>query len=286
MTHSAEDHQGILTTFPKAYWYLSLKIKKCQAQHQPPPNQLSTQPSIKSDNTRLRNAEHVLYFGSLDSSNADFSSEANHGLWCASGANARAVVLPTCCGWATSWTTYSRQLKALEEHLRRIPRISWWERRTKISFLEEANMSRITTTVMQHMSLQTNPVLPAEGKPTSPGGRKKRYNQQPGAHCSRQALTERICAGLHLHHPPPLFLAHTAANEFGSSIGTPHPSEDRSMDDPTEDSLIPFEWWTDSHDIFNIPVKPHSDTNLCYSAATNRRSFLQDPEWITDSFCL
>lgn len=113
MTHSAKDHQGILTTFPKPYWYLALKIKKCQVLHQPPPNQLSTQPSIKLDNTHLRNAEHVLYFGSLVSSNADFSSVANHGLCCA---NARAVVLPTCCSWATSWTTYSRHLKALEEH--------------------------------------------------------------------------------------------------------------------------------------------------------------------------
>lgn len=54
MTHSAEDHQGILNTFPKAYWYRALKIKKCQVLHQPPPNQLSTQPSIKLDNTRLR----------------------------------------------------------------------------------------------------------------------------------------------------------------------------------------------------------------------------------------
>lgn len=125
MTHSTEDHHGILNTFPKAYWYLALKVKKCQVLHQPPANQLSAQPSIKLDNTRLRNAEHVLYFGSLVSSNADFSSEANHGLCCASGANARAVVLPTCCSWATSWTTYSRHLKALEEHLQRIPRISW-----------------------------------------------------------------------------------------------------------------------------------------------------------------
>ena len=66
----------------------------------------------------------------------------------------KAVVLPTLLYGAESWTTYSRHLRALEQHhqrtLRRILRIKWEDRRTNICVLEEAKMPSITTLIMQH----------------------------------------------------------------------------------------------------------------------------------------
>lgn len=54
--HSAEDLQDILNVFAKAYraMGLALNIKKTQVPHQPPPNQPSTQPTIKVDDTLLK----------------------------------------------------------------------------------------------------------------------------------------------------------------------------------------------------------------------------------------
>ena len=140
-------------------------------------------------------------------------TEVNHRLSCASRAYARlrkrvfedrdlrtqtkllvyrAVILPTLLYGAESWTTYSRHLRALEGHhqrsLRKILRISWRDRRTNISVLEEANMRSITTTIMQlqlrwvgHVIRMPNSRLPKqilysqlkEGQRAA-GGQKKR----------------------------------------------------------------------------------------------------------------
>ncbi len=118
------------------------------------------------------------------SSKADIDSEVNHRLSCASGAYARlrrrvfedqdlsaqtkllvyrAVVLPTLLYGAESWTTYSRHLRAMEQYhqrsLRKILRISWKNRHTNISILEEANKTSITTTIMQYQLWWTGHVI-------------------------------------------------------------------------------------------------------------------------------
>ncbi|KAF7646060.1 hypothetical protein LDENG_00194230 [Lucifuga dentata] len=83
--HSAEDLQLILcffSAFAKAYLALglSLNIKTTQVLHQPPPNQPSTHPVTKVDNTYLQNVDHFPYLGSLLSSAANIDSEINHRL--------------------------------------------------------------------------------------------------------------------------------------------------------------------------------------------------------------
>ena len=214
--HSAEDLQGILNAFAKAYRALGLamNIKKTQVLHQPPPNQPSTPPIINVDNTTLVNVDHFPYLGSFLSSKADIDSEVNHRLSCASGAYGRlrkrvfedrdlrvdtkllvykAVVLPTLLYGAESWTTYSRHLRALEQHhqrtLRTILRIKWEDRRTNIGVLEEAKMPSITTLIMQHQLRWTGHLIrmpdtrlpkqmlysQLERGPRAPGGQKKRF---------------------------------------------------------------------------------------------------------------
>ncbi len=63
-----------------------------------------------------------------------------------------------------------------QRSLRKILRISWKDRHTNISILEEANMTSITTTIMQYQLRwtghvirmpNTDPVLPAEGRQSS-----------------------------------------------------------------------------------------------------------------------
>ncbi len=184
--HSADDLQGILNAFAKAYRALGLvlNIKKTQVLYQPSNNQPSTQLIIKVDNTTLGNADHFPFLGSLLSSNADIDSEVNHCLSCASGAYTRlskrifedqdlkaqtkllvyrAIVLLTLLYGAEAWTTYSRHLKALEQHhqrsLRRILKINWEDRHTNISILEETNMKSITSIIMQHQLRWTSHII-------------------------------------------------------------------------------------------------------------------------------
>ncbi len=228
--HSAEDLQGILNAFAKVYRALGqkLNIKKTKVLHQYPPYQPAIQPNIKVDNTTLEYVDHFPYLGSIISSKADIDSEVNHRLSCASGAYARlrrrvfddrdlsaqtkllvyrAVILPTLLYGAESWTTYSRHLRAMEQYhqrlLRKILRISWKDRRTNISILEEANMTSITTTVMQyqlrwtgHVMRMPNTHLPKqilysqlkEGSRAT-GGQKKRYKDNIKANLKKFHIT-------------------------------------------------------------------------------------------------
>ncbi len=228
--HSAEDLQGIRNAFAKAYRALGLKlnIKNTKVLHQCPPYQLAIQPNIKVDNTTLEYVDHFPYLGSIISSKADIDSEVNHRLSCASGAYARlrrrvfedrdlsaqtkllvyrAVVLPTLLYGAESWTTYSRHLRAMEQYLqrslRKILRISWKDRRTNISILEEANMTSITTTIMQyqlrwtgHVIRMPNTCLPKqilysqlkEGSQAT-GGQKKCYKDNIKANLKKFHIT-------------------------------------------------------------------------------------------------
>ncbi|KAJ3582703.1 hypothetical protein NHX12_000331 [Muraenolepis orangiensis] len=215
---SEEDLQGILSAFAKAYKQLGLaiNIKKTQILHQPPPNSSTSvlPPNISIDNIRLENVDYFPYLGSLLSSKAVIDDEIHHRLSCASGAFSRlrkrvfenrdlqaktkilvykAVVLPTLLYGSEAWTTYSRHLKALEAYhqrsLRKILRISWEDRRTNTSVLEEADIPTITATIAQNQLRWTGHVirmpdsrLPKQvlysqlvkGK-RAPGGQKKRY---------------------------------------------------------------------------------------------------------------
>ncbi len=215
---SEEDIQCTLSIFAKAYKQLGLaiNIKKTQILHQPPPNSSTPvlPPNISIDNTSLENVDHFPYLGSLLSSKAVIDEEVHHRLSCASGAFSRlrkrvfdnrnlqpktkilvykAVVLPTLLYGSETWTTYSRHLKALEAYhqrcLRKILRITWEDRRTNISVLEEAGIYTITATIAQnqlrwigHVIRMPDSRLPkqvlysqlVEGK-RAPGGQKKRY---------------------------------------------------------------------------------------------------------------
>ncbi|KAK0142398.1 Craniofacial development protein 2 [Merluccius polli] len=152
--------------------------------------------------------------GSLLSSKATIDEEVHHRLSCASGAYSKlkkrvfenrdlqsktkilvykAVLLPTLLYGSEAWTTYSRHLKALEafhqRYLRRILRITWEDRRTNTSVLEEACVSTITAIIAQfqlrwtgHVIRMPDSRLPkqvlysqlVQGK-RAPGGQKRRY---------------------------------------------------------------------------------------------------------------
>lgn len=88
VAHSREELQENLNAFAEAYRALGLvlNIKKIQVLHQPPPNQPSTQYSIKVGATTLENVDHFPYLESILSSSANIDSELNHRLSCASGA--------------------------------------------------------------------------------------------------------------------------------------------------------------------------------------------------------
>ncbi len=72
---SAEDLQGILNAFAKAYRALGLKlnIKKTHVLHQSPPYQLTIQPNIKVDDTTFEYMDHFPYLGSPLSSGEESS---------------------------------------------------------------------------------------------------------------------------------------------------------------------------------------------------------------------
>nr|XP_061823852.1 uncharacterized protein LOC133611023 [Nerophis lumbriciformis] len=225
---SEEDLQCTLSAFAKAYKQLGLaiNIKKTQILHQSPPNSSAPvlPPNLSIDKIRLENVDHFPYLGSLLSSKAVIDDEIHHLLSCASGAFSRlrkrvfenrdlqaktkilvykAVVLPTLLYGSEAWTTYSRHLKALETYhhrcLRKILRISWEDRRTNTSVLEEAGLPPITATIAQNQLRWTGHVvrmpdsrLPkqvlysqlVEGK-RAPGGQKKRFKDNIKANLTK-----------------------------------------------------------------------------------------------------
>ncbi|KAM3597096.1 uncharacterized protein V6R79_025895 [Siganus canaliculatus] len=174
---SEADLQGIMDAFARAYQLLGLdiNIKKTQILYQLASDTPSQAPTIYVDNNALENIDQFVYLGSFLSTKAVIGAEIHHRIGCASAAFARlrdrvfenreirtktklmvyeAVILPTLLYGADSWTTYSRLVKALEQYhqrcLRKILRISWKDRRTNISVLEEASIASITTTIARH----------------------------------------------------------------------------------------------------------------------------------------
>ena len=119
--------------------------------------------------------DHFPYLGSLLLSKVTIDEEVHHRLSCVTGAYSKlkkrffeardlqsktkilvykAVLLRTLLYGSEAWTTYSRHLRALEafhqSYIRRILRITWEDRRTNTSFLEEAGISTITAIIAQH----------------------------------------------------------------------------------------------------------------------------------------
>ena len=216
VAHTETELQSILDAFARAYKLLglSINVKKTKVLHQPPPDSSITPPTITINNTVLENVDKFPYLGSHLSSKADIDSEVHHRICCAGGAFAKlrrrvfensdllantkilvykAVILPTLLYGAETWTTYSRHIRALESYhqrcLRKILHISWKERRTNVSVLEEANMDSIGTIIEKHQLRWTGHVvrmsdtrLPKQllyseltAGQRAPGGPKKRF---------------------------------------------------------------------------------------------------------------
>ena len=135
------------------------------------PGQANVSPSFKINGSVLKNAESFSYVGSFLSVKADINDEIQHRLRAASYAFGRmrervfeergiitdtnvkiykAVVLPSLLYDPEFWTTYLPHLKTLEKyHQRCILGISWTDRQTNTSVLEEANSTSIDAMVAQ-----------------------------------------------------------------------------------------------------------------------------------------
>ncbi|XP_076045668.1 uncharacterized protein LOC143027905 [Oratosquilla oratoria] len=167
-----EDHlQQVLNAFYHAYTKLglSINIKKTQILYQPSPSTLRDHiPTIQLGGTSLENVNNFCYLGSHLSPNADLSDEIQHRLKSARTAFGklrtrvfgdrdiqndtklmvyRAVVIPTLLHASETWTPYRHHLKTLENFhqrcLRKILNISWEDRRTNLSILQEAKTTSI-----------------------------------------------------------------------------------------------------------------------------------------------
>ena len=171
------DLQAILNAFAGAYSRLglSVNVRKTQILYQPVPNQARHAPNIQINGETLENVEHFAYLGSHLASNANIDSEIHYRLRCANSAFGKlrkrvfddrdlrlttkvrvyqTIVLPTLLYGSETWTTYRRHIKALEKFhqrsLRNVLKISWEDRRTNTSVLEEANITSIEALIMNH----------------------------------------------------------------------------------------------------------------------------------------
>ena len=214
----SEHHlQKILNAFNCVYTKLELTInlKKTRIVYQPSPIETDRiEPTLQLGATTLENVDYFPYLGSHLSSNVDLNDEIQHRLRCAGIAFGsirtrvfqdrdirtdtkvliyKAVVIPTLLYASETWTTYRHHLKTLEKFhqrcLRNILNISWKDRRTKFSVLNEAKTTSIEASIIKnqlrwssHVVRMKNERLPKmifysqlrEGK-RKIGGPKKRY---------------------------------------------------------------------------------------------------------------
>ena len=175
---SENDLQTILDAFADAYSRLglSINIRKTQILYQLPQTEaIRVAPTIEVNGENLETVERFSYLGSHLSSNANIEDEVQYRLRCASSAFGKlrkrvfddhdlrvstklrvyqAVVLPTLLYGSETWTTYRRNIKALEKFhqrsLRNILKITWEDYRTNISVLEEANCSSIEAILIKN----------------------------------------------------------------------------------------------------------------------------------------
>ena len=175
---SENDLQMILNAFANAYCRLGLSINvgKTQVLYQPPPTEvIRVAPNIEINGESLETVDRFSYLGSHLSSNTNIDDEVQYRLRCANSAFGKlrkrvfdnhdlrigtkikvyeAVVLPTLLYGSETWTTYRRNIKALEKFhqrsLRSILKISWEDHRTNVSVLEEANCTSIEAMMIKN----------------------------------------------------------------------------------------------------------------------------------------
>ena len=176
--------------------------------------------------------DHFQYLGSYLSSNVDITDEIQHRLKCAGTAFGRlrtkvfldhdirtntkilvykAVVIPTLLYASETWTAYRQHLKTLENFhqrcLRSILKISWENRKTNVSVLNEAKTTSIEAYIIKnqlrwtgHVARMEDTRLPKqifysqlkEGK-RKRGGQKKRYKDAPeGQHEEMQHRLQQL----------------------------------------------------------------------------------------------
>uniref|UniRef100_A0A670JSP7 ribonuclease H n=1 Tax=Podarcis muralis TaxID=64176 RepID=A0A670JSP7_PODMU len=168
--HSEDDLQTILNIFAETYKKLglSLNIQKTKVLHQQVQNNPSAVPQIQLNGVTLENVDHFSYLGSYLSTRGNNDAEIRHHLSSASAAFSqlkcrvfedldihretkmlvyKPIVLPTLLYAFETWTTYKRHLQLFERFhqrcLRKFLHITWEDRRTNISVLEEAKITSV-----------------------------------------------------------------------------------------------------------------------------------------------
>uniref|UniRef100_A0A803SPW5 ribonuclease H n=1 Tax=Anolis carolinensis TaxID=28377 RepID=A0A803SPW5_ANOCA len=175
--HSEEDLQATLNTFAEAYKKLglSLNIEKTKVLFQQAPAHPSAKPGIQLNGVTLENVDHFRFLGSHLSTKVNLDTEIQHRLSSASAAFFhmkqrvfddrdirretkvlvyKAIPLPTLLYACEMWTVYRRHTQLLERFyqrcLRKILQISWEDRRTNVSVLEEAKTTSIEAMLLRH----------------------------------------------------------------------------------------------------------------------------------------
>ncbi|XP_060767191.1 complement C3-like [Neoarius graeffei] len=177
--------QAILGAFTHAYESLGLSVNvKMEVLYQPAPGQPSKPSFLSISGSMLKNVQSFSYLGSVLSTKADIDAEITHHLRAASYAFGRlrervfeerelkkdtkclvykAVVLPSRLYSSESWTTYRRHLNCLEKYhqrcLRRILGVTWQDRRTNNSILDEAHCTSIEALIMKNQLHWTGHVV-------------------------------------------------------------------------------------------------------------------------------
>ncbi|XP_060133875.1 uncharacterized protein LOC132592550 [Zootoca vivipara] len=183
---SEDDLQTILNIFAEAYEKLglSLNIKKTKVLHQQVQNNPSAVPQIQLSGVTVENVDHFSYLGSYLSTRANIDAKIQHRLSSVSAVFSRlkcrvfedrdirretemlvykAIVLPTLLYACGTWTTYKRHLQLLERFHQRCLQIflhiTWEDRQTNISVLEEAKITSVEAMILQHQLCWTGHVV-------------------------------------------------------------------------------------------------------------------------------
>lgn len=215
--------QAILNIFVEAYSKIGLKlnIQKTKILHQPAPGENIQAPAISIHGEPLQNVNSFPYLGSHLSSTADIDTEIHHRIRSAGAAFGRlrervftnrdirnetkifvynSVVIPTLLYGCETWTTYRRHIRSLEQYhqrcLRSILRVSWQDRRTNISILEEANTTSMEAMIIRHQLRWTGHVI-----------------RMPNHRLPKQILYSELCGGdRHVGKPKKRFKDTTKTN--------------------------------------------------------------------------
>ena len=178
--------QAILDAFTLAYESLglSVNVKKTEVLFQPAPGQHPSPSPMSISGSTLKNVQTFPYLGSVLSTKADIEAETLHRLKAASCAFGRlrervfaerslrkdtkllvykAVVLPSLLYGSETWTTFRRHLNVLEKYhqrcLRRILGVTWQDRRTNSSVLDEAQCTSIEAMIIENQLRWTGHVV-------------------------------------------------------------------------------------------------------------------------------